>query len=200
MKSLIHQLFELGAIKFGNFTLKSGIASPIYIDLRVAISSPRLLVEIAKMMFEKVKGKKIDLVCGVPYTAIPIATAISIQHSIPMILKRKEKKEHGTAKLIEGIFQPDQHCLLIEDVITSGQSVFETIVSLSKEGLIVEEIAVLVDREQGGCRFLKSKGFKVHPICTITSIVEELQKQGKITPQEAINVKEFIKNHQTYGI
>lgn len=199
VRSLIHKLFELGAVKFGEFKLKSGIHSPIYIDLRLTISNPKLLVTIAEAMHEKVRGCNVDLVCGVPYTALPFATAISIQHNIPMVMRRKEKKEYGTGNLIEGIFQKDQRCLVVEDVITSGQSIFETIVPLAQAGLIVEDIAVLVDREQGGRKFIESKGFRVHPICTISMIVEELLREQKINAEMAKSVEQFIKTHQVYA-
>lgn len=197
IRFLIHKLFELGAVKFGSFTLKSGIVSPIYIDLRLTISNPKLLVMIAEAMHEKVRSYPVDLICGVPYTALPFATAISIQHSIPMILRRKEKKEHGTEKLIEGIFQKDQRCLIVEDVITSGQSIFETVVPLLKEGIIVEDIVVLVDREQGGKTFIESKGFRLHSVCTLSAIVQELLREQKINESIAASVKQFIQSHQT---
>lgn len=197
-RSLIHKLFEIGAIKFGTFTLKSGIVSPIYIDLRITISDPRLLASIGSAMHDLVKDRPFDLVCGVPYTALPIATAISLQHNIPMVLRRKEKKEYGTGKLIEGIFQKGQRCLIIEDVITSGKSIFETIEPLQQEGLVVEDIIVLVDREQGGARHLSDKGYRLHAVCTITSIVNVLLEEKKINAATATSVIEFIQKNQTY--
>lgn len=196
---LIHKLFELGAIKFGQFVLKSGQKSPVYIDLRLTISNPKLLVLIAEAMHEKIRGKQFDLICPVPYTALPIATAISIQHTVPMIMKRKEIKEHGTGRQIEGIYEKNQKCIIVEDVITSGASILETILPLAKEELIIEDIVVLVDREQGGKKFLESKGLKVHPVCSISSIVAELLKEKKITPEIAESTLQFIQTHQTYG-
>lgn len=194
--SLIHKLFELGAIKFGQFTLKSGIVSPIYIDLRLTISSPKLLVFIAEMMHEKMRASHPHLICGVPYGAVPYATAISIQHSIPMILCRKAAKDHGTKKQVEGVFEKDQSCALVEDVITSGQSIYETITSLLKEELTITDIVVIVDREQGGKQFLEKKGFKIHSLCTVSDIVAVLSQERKITPEIAESVKQFIQAHQ----
>ncbi len=198
VKQLIHKLYEIGAIKFGTFTLKSGIVSPIYIDLRITISNPRLLVSIAEEMRNLVKGHPFDLVCGVPYTALPIATAMSIQHNIPMVMRRKEKKEYGTGKLIEGIFTKGQRCLVVEDVITSGKSIFETLEPLQQEGLVVEDIVVLVDREQGGSKHLTDKGYRLHSVCTITSVVNTLLEEGKINSAMAASVLEFIQKNQIY--
>jgi len=189
---LIHELHELGALKFGTFTLKSGIASPFYIDLRLTVSFPKLLVQIADKLHGAVKGCSFDLVCGVPYTALPFATVLSIRQEIPMVLKRKEKKQHGTGKMCEGVFAKGKKCLVIEDVITSGQSVLETITALENEGLIVQDVAVLVDREQGGREFLESKGVRVHPVLTIRQIADELSNKGKIDAAAAATIRAFI--------
>lgn len=197
--NLIRNLFELGAIRFGQFTLKSGVVSPVYVDLRLTIARPKLLVAIGEALHTAMRGCFFDFLCGVPYTALPFATAVSIQHTIPMVMRRKEKKEYGTGKTIEGIFQPGQRCLVIEDVITSGQSLLETIKPLQQEGLIVEDIAVLVDREQGGRRRLEEQGFRVHAVCTLTEIVEELLREKKIERAMATSVLTFIRENQTDG-
>jgi len=194
---LIHQLFEIGAVKFGQFTLKSGVVSPFYIDLRLSISYPKLLQALAEAMFQKVQDLHMSLICGVPYTAMPFATAISLQHNIPLLMCRKERKAYGTKKQVEGVFQKKERCLVIEDVITSGQSIFETIGPLQEEGLIVNDIALIVDREQGGRQYIESKGFHVHPVCTITMIIQELLHEGKIDERAANAVYTFIQNNQT---
>ncbi|HSX26715.1 MAG TPA: orotate phosphoribosyltransferase [Chlamydiales bacterium] len=197
MRTLIHKLFELGAVKFGSFTLKSGLVSPFYIDLRLTISNPKLLVAIAEAMHQASRECTYELLCGVPYTALPFATAISIAHNIPMVLRRKEKKEYGTGKTIEGSFTRGQKCLILEDVITSGKSILETAEALQVEGLKVEDAVVFVDREQGGAKSLAGRHIRVHSVCTISQIVAMLLEDRKINEAMATAVLTFIRENQT---
>jgi orotate phosphoribosyltransferase len=193
-QQLILDLFSVGAFKFGSFTLKSGMQSPIYLDLRVIVSYPKILTQISEALWEKIKNLSFDLICGVPYTALPIATALSLSDDIPMVLRRKESKDYGTKKMIEGVFQEGQTCLIIEDVITSGTSVLETIDSLDQEGLLVRDIAVVVDREQGGKEKLEEKGYFVHALFGMSDLLQTLHQEGKIDSKTLEDVNEFIKS------
>lgn len=195
-QSIITKLYDIGAVKFGSFTLKSGIESPIYLDLRVIVSFPALLENIAEIFWEQIELCKSDLICGVPYTALPIATVISVNHRIPMIMRRKEIKSYGTKKAIEGVYKPGQSCLIIEDLITSGASVLETIEPIEEEGLQVQHIAVLIDRQQGGRQKLEDLGYTVHAVFTISEVMSVLVKEGKITPQTQELVLNFIMGAQ----
>jgi uridine monophosphate synthetase len=129
-----------------------------------------------------------DLICGVPYAALPMATAMSLESYIPLIIKRKEAKSYGTKKLIEGIYQKGQNCLLVEDVITSGKSLLETIPEIEQEDLKVSDIVVVLDREQGGKQLLESKGYRVHTLFNISEVCDILQETGELSDEE---VKEF---------
>ena len=121
-KEIALALHEIGAIKFGEFTLKSGIKSPIYIDLRLLISYPKVLKMISKAMIELAEGLEFDVIAGIPYTALPIATAISIEKDWPMVYARKEVKDYGIKKKIEGVFKEGDTALIIDDLITTGGS------------------------------------------------------------------------------
>ncbi len=192
----ILELYRIGAVKFGEFTLKSGIVSPIYIDLRLLVSYPGLLQQIATLMWNKVSHRTYDRICGVPYTALPIATAISLAHSLPMVMRRKEAKEYGTKKIIEGAFEPGHHCLLIEDLITSGSSLFETIEPLEREGMKVTDIVVLLDRQQGGKKRIEDKGYTLHSLLTISDLLEVLEEENQLSQSTIQNVHAFLEANQ----
>jgi len=191
-RELIFKLHEIGAIQFGSFTLKSGLISPIYIDLRLMVSYPYLLHAIAKAMWQKIDHLSFDLLCGVPYTALPIATAMSLMHNKPMIMRRKEVKEYGTKKIIEGEFKAGQHCLVIEDLITSGSSILETISPLEQNGITVHDAVVLIDREQGGPKKLQEKGYRLHSVLTLSSLLHTLKAEKRLDPEMYAKVLNFI--------
>jgi uridine monophosphate synthetase len=113
-----------------------------------------------------------------------------------MVMRRKEKKEYGTARLLEGVYHKGERCLIIEDVITSGTSILETAETLRSEGLIVEDAVVLVDREQGGAKALRQHNLRVHSILTISTIMETLIQKGKIEKTIADEVQTFVQSHQ----
>lgn len=192
-ESFLLKSYELGIIKFGDFTLKSGIQSPFYIDLRPLASSPTLLKELSELLLEEVKNQEYQLICGVPYAALPMATAMSLKSEIPLIIKRKENKGYGTKKMLEGIFSEGQTCLLVEDVITSGKSLFETIEEVNREGLKVKDIVVVLDREQGGIELLKEKGYNVHKLFSIENVINILHKHELLKDDEVVKIKDFLK-------
>ena len=136
-----------------------------------------------------------DLICGVPYAALPMATAMSLESYIPLIIKRKEAKSYGTKKLIEGIYEKGQNCLLVEDVITSGKSLIETIAEVENEDLKVADIVVVLDREQGGKQLLESKGFKVHTLFNISEVCEILQEEGQLSDEEVKRIQDFLQGN-----
>jgi uridine monophosphate synthetase len=192
MNSLILELYAIEAIKFGSFPLKSGIQSPIYIDLRLVISYPPLMKRLGATIERLATLVSFDILCGVPYAALPIATALSLAGNHPMIMCRKEAKEHGTKKLIEGKYEKGQTCLLIEDVVTSGSSIMETAVSLRQEDLKINDAIVVLDRKQGGKEKLKKEGIELHALITLSELLEVLFHEKKIAEETFGQVNEFL--------
>ncbi|KAL0963760.1 hypothetical protein UPYG_G00313130 [Umbra pygmaea] len=199
LESLILKLHDVQAVKFGTFTLKSGITSPIYFDLRVIVSHPSLMNQVSNLLYQcaKDKGLKYDTVCGVPYTALPLATIICSQHEMPMLIRRKEAKDYGTKKIIEGTIHPGDTCLIIEDVVTSGSSVMETAVVLQEEGLKVTDAIVLMDREQGGSSILAKRGITLHSVISMTKLLNVLLQAQRIDSFTAQSVHMFIQENNT---
>ena len=198
-KEFFLECYKLGIIKFGRFTLKSGIESPFYVDLRPLASDPKILKKLANYLLEMLPLDNFDIICGVPYAALPMATAMSLESYIPLIIKRKEAKSYGTKKLIEGIYEKGQNCLLVEDVITSGKSLVETIDEVENEGIKVSDIVVVLDRQQGGKEKLEAKGYKVHSLFNISEVVEILREVNYIDDEEVARIQDFVNgNHVVF--
>ena len=177
-EKLAHKLFDIGVIKFGDFTFKSGIRSNNYVDMRIAISHPDILQELALCLKDILQKCQPDILCAVPYAALPVTTALSMVSGIPMIMARKEAKDHGTKNMIEGVYTPGQECLLIEDVITTGLSILETIKTVEAAGLKVNDVVVLIDREQGGAENIAAHGYRLHSIFTLQELLSLLKKSN----------------------
>ncbi|WP_185864565.1 orotate phosphoribosyltransferase [Blattabacterium cuenoti] len=194
------KIYDLGIIKFGNFTLKSGIKSPIYIDFRPIASRPDLLIKLSDLLINKTNFSDFELICGVPYAALPIATALSLRTNVPLIIKRKENKGYGTEKMIEGIYKKGQNCFLIEDVITSGDSLLKTIIDLEKEGLIIKDIMSILDREQGGIENIKEKGYSIQTLFRIGDILNVLNENNLLKKQELHIIHLFFNKKEKKNI
>lgn len=191
-QKLIDGLVDLGAVKFGDFTLASGQKSPIYIDLRLLVSEPSLLEMAAAAYGALVAEVRADRLAGVPYAALPIATAVSLLMGIPMIYTRKEVKTYGLGKDVEGLWQVGERAVVIEDLITSGGSIIKSAQRLRELGLIIEDVVVLIDRGQGGVQNLADAGIRAHAVFTLPAMIDYLVEHGRMEKSVAEEVRAFI--------
>ncbi|MEJ5308507.1 MAG: orotidine-5'-phosphate decarboxylase [Anaerolineae bacterium] len=190
--TLILSLFEAGCVKFGEFTLASGKTSPIYVDLRRVISFPAVFRRVVAAYVAVVNGLTFDLIAAVPYAALPAAAAVALHLGRPMLYPRKEVKAHGTGQAIEGAFEPGQTAVAIEDVITTGGSIVTAIQTMQEAGLKVQDVVVLVDREQGGGATLAEKGLRLHAVLTISQILDTLRDEKCISDTMYEEVKRYL--------
>ena len=191
-KPLADGLLEAGCIKFGNFTLKSGLQSPIYIDLRQIITYPKLLEQIGAAYLPLLNELTFDRIAGLPYAAIPIATAISLQGKFPMIYPRKEVKTYGTKAEIEGEYHAGETVVVIDDLATTGGSKFEAIEKLTGVGLVVKDVVVLVDRQSGAKESLAQAGYRMHAVLTISQLLDYWEENGKVTHEKIEETRRFL--------
>lgn len=165
-KNLLKLLTTHQVIQFGKFTLASGRESDYYVDMKKAITDPRILSQIGEMMAEKIKDEMVDKVAGPAMGAVPIATAVSLTSGIPMLMIRKSKKGYGTSKLIEGELKQDDRVVVVEDVTTTGNSLLKAVEAVKDSGGLVVRALVAVDREEGARENLLKKGVKLEPLVT----------------------------------
>ena len=193
LSSLADGLLSAGCIKFGSFTLKSGLQSPIYIDLRQIITYPKLLEQVGQAYLPILKNLQFSRIAGLPYAAIPIATAISLAGNYPMIYPRKEVKTYGTKAEIEGQYQAGETVVVIDDLATTGGSKFEAIEKLTGAGLVVKDVVVLVDRQSGAKESLEQAGYSLHAVLTISQLLEYWEETGKVETDKITETKRFLK-------
>ena len=170
-KDFINLLKECNAIQFGRFVLTSGAVSNYYIDIKRASTNPHILKKIAEAMAEYTEGY--DLIAGMELGAVPLVVALSLETGIPFIIIRKEKREHGLGKQIEGGDVKGKKIIIVEDVTTSGGSVIKSINILRENKANVDEVIVVVDREGGTKEKLEQLDINFIPIITVSDILKK---------------------------
>ncbi|MCL5675570.1 MAG: orotate phosphoribosyltransferase [Patescibacteria group bacterium] len=168
----------------------------MYLDLRILVTYPKILQVVAQEYIKILKKLTFDRLAGIPYTAIPIATAVSLFMNKPMIYTRKEVKEYGTKKTIEGEFEKGEKVVVIDDLITTGASKLEVIQPLVTKGLKVSDIVVFIDRDQGGKEQLEDKGYHFYSILHLTEMITILETTKILSKEKAKEVMDFLVTHR----
>lgn len=203
---LAKELWELGAIKFGDFNVGRTLHSPVYANLRLLVSRPVILGRVARVMKEETETllsmlhpqvSPFSLVAGVPFGGLHLATAFSLASKVPMIYLHPAKD--GRGNVIEGNYVPGQTVLIIDDLITGGTSVIETAQFLREKGLVVKDAIVLLDRRQGGRERLKQHNLHLIPLLDMETLLNYLMAHGKISEEWYRRSLEYLQNPQRIG-
>ena len=189
-QKLINLLYETGAITFTKS--KNPNSLPYEIKLQYLTSQPKVLTFAAKLLWLEFKNEIFDLIAG-PYTDIPLATTMSLEYNWPMIFIRKEKKQYGMGKLIEGNFKTGQKVVVIDDEVSDPASTLQVLGRLEGSGLNIVGIYVLVDRGLGNLEIIRSKGYKSKALINLNDIFIHLFETGKISPDQLNQAKDYFK-------
>lgn len=199
-KKLALALFEIGAIKFGDFKLKlhekhpEAPLSPIYIDLRILRRFPDAKKLAIDVYLELVKDLKFDLIADVPTAATALASSLCDRLDKGMITPRADNKTHGSGAKIDGLLIEDKGkvVVLIDDLVTQADSKLEAIDTLSHAQIKVNDVVVLIDREQGGKKQLSDKGFNLHSAFTLNQMLDLYLSERKINKSKFQDIKDRI--------
>jgi len=192
IRELSRELFRIGAIRFGSFTLKDGRESPFYLDLRVLVSHPTSLARVGRALAKRAEDLSYDRIAGIPYAGLPIAVAMSLVNERPIVYPRKESKGYGTMRAVEGEFFAGETALVVDDVITSGGAKLEAIAHLREVGLRVEDVLVVVDRSAPGADVMASAGLRLHSVLRVEPLLESLHQEGLIDQDQRDRSLAFV--------
>lgn len=202
---LADELWKLGAIQFGDFTLgQSTVNSPVYVNLRLLISNPQALHRVAEVVLDEVRTlqsmrqarlTEYDLIAGVPFGGLHLATAYAILSGKPMIYLHPPKQ--GNRTVVEGNYTPGQTVLIMDDLITAGRSIMHTAQRLEEDNLLVEDALVLLDRQQGGFERLKQRGINLVSVLTLEAVLHYLGSSRKISEEWYEKSLEYIAKHRS---
>ena len=190
-QNIMKGLIKTECFRVGEFTLKSGKKSPFYIDLRRVSSDASLLAQVAKGYAVLIKDMKFDRVAGIPVAALPLATAVSLETGIPLIYPRMTMKAHGTGNRIEGEYKKGEKVLLLDDLITTGKSKVEAIEILRDAGLVVTELAVLLERGVQGRKDMEAEGINLHSYAHVRELLTPCHELGLIDKKQLEHMLDY---------
>lgn len=170
-KEVADALRDADAVLRGEFELSSGRTSDYYVDKYVFETQPEALRVVGRAIAEKVRETDADRIGGVALGGVPIAAVASVESGVPYVIARKEAKEYGTGNAVEGELEEGDRVVVVEDIVTTGASAVEAVEKLRGAGAVVEEIIVVVDRQEGGRENVEDAGLRMHALTTAEELV-----------------------------
>lgn len=185
-------LFDAKVVKFGLFTYVSGKRGPVYVDVRTLPSYPESMKTVTDGMSKEIEKLKPDVIAGAETAGIPLAAVVSSKTMIPMVYVRKKPKSYGTKSKVEGVLNKGDRVVLIDDMITDGGSKMDFIDGVRSVGGVVDDLFVVLDREQGGSEALSSVGVELHSLITLKDMLEYMKKNKSIREEDYRSVLDYL--------
>ena len=185
-------LREAQVLKFGRFMLRSGAESPVYVDLRRLPSFPQAMDAVADALAEKAAELSAEALIGAETAGIALAAVAAQKLRLPMAYVRKAPKEYGSRSQLEGFIQEGARAVLVDDLITQGTSKFAFLDGLDAAGASVNDVIVVLDREQGGSEALRQRGRTLHALITLRRLVEEFARAGEISDAQLRETLQYL--------
>jgi orotate phosphoribosyltransferase len=163
----------------GDFLLRSGKRSRYYLDKFRFETRPDLLGALGKRIAAAVDEHEPEAVrLAAPVLgAVPLAAAASLAGGLPFVIVRDEAKSYGTANRLEGVYEQGELVCLIEDIVTSGGALIESIDAVREAGLVIRNAVCVIDREEGGADALARQAVRLRPLFRAGDLL-----QGEKTP------------------
>jgi len=196
MSKIAKALVDANVVKFGEFTLASGAKSPIYVDLRIVPSFPEPFQLIADELAKAVKTLDINVVAGAETAGIPYAAAIALKANLPMVYVRKQPKGYGTMSMIEGVLNKDDRVVLVDDLATGGYSKLRFIEGIQKAGALVNDVLIVLDREQGCKEALEEKGVTLHSLITLKELLKYMKSKELVTAEKYKEILRYLEENK----
>lgn len=199
-------LLSIGAVKLSPsdpFTWTSGIKSPIYCDNRMIYSHPEARNFVVNALKDRVKALHVppDVIAGTATAALGWAALVADRMQLPFVYVRPQAKEHGAKKRIEGDLKPNRHVVLIEDLLSTGGSAVASVEAIREEGqgIVTDVISIFSYELLSSLESAQSARVQLHPLSTITTLVEVAVSQGRITEEDGERIGEFVKDPEGWG-
>lgn len=191
-------LLSIGAVKLSvdpPFQWTSGIRAPIYCDNRMIYCHPEARDFVVESLVQRIKNLHIpaDVIAGTATAAIGWAAIVADRMRMPFVYVRPKAKEHGAKKLIEGDLPPGKHIVLVEDLLSTGGSAMTSVETLRQEGeALVTDVVAIFSYELLSClEAAQENRVKLHPLSTLSVLIETALAQDRISPQEAELIRTF---------
>jgi orotate phosphoribosyltransferase len=185
--AVARELFRIGALKLGDFVLSSGKRSRYYLDLRLVPSDVKvypMVLDAYIAVIERIGRESFDALAGVATAGITVSSPLALLMKKPMVYVRSEAKGHGLGRSLEGYIERGSRVLVVDDLATTGESMAEAVERVRREGCIVTDATVLIDRQEGAGSRLAELGVRLSSFATVEEVVRSLRRQGMLRESE----------------